>query len=166
MHSAIAALVVSAASILLGYSQASNEACFSGVCDSRGFSKDVVTTSCAFSFYANPSSSVFSPTIISNSRCNNPSFAKMCSSREFLPSVHRTLSPGIRSASIGFTIRAASFTSSSIEPRSDNEETIIEQQQSNPKEPNERLVIIIGGTGFLGTSYSTTRTGYEIYCLF
>ena len=155
MHSTIAALVVSAASILLGYSQATgnNEACVSGVCDSRGllFSKDVVTTSCAFSFYANPSSSVFSPTIISNSRCNNPSSAKICSSRAFLPSVHRTLSPGIRSASIGFTIRAASSTSSSIEPRSDNEETIIEQQQSNPKEPNERLVIIIGGTGFLGT---------------
>jgi len=148
LHSALA--VVSVALLLVSYSQAaSNEGCISGVCGSRGrFSKEVVT-SCAFASCANPSL-VFSPTISSNSR----STKKVCSSRTFLPSVSRKQPPAIRSASAGLTGRAATSTSS-IEPRSENEETVEEQQQqqqqSSPKETNERLVIIIGGTGFLGT---------------
>ena len=146
MHSALA--VVSVALLLVSYSHAGrNEGCISGVCGSRGrFSRDVVT-SCAFASCANPSL-VFSPTISSNSR----STKKVCSSRAFLPSVSRTQPPAIRTASAGLTGRAATSTSS-IEPRSENEETVMEQQQqqSSPKEPNERLVIIIGGSGFLGT---------------
>ena len=147
MHSALA--VVSVALLLVSYSHAgSNEGCISGVCGSRGrFSRNVVT-SCAFASCANPSL-VFSPTISSNSR----STKKVCSSRAFLPSVSRKQPPAIlRSASAGLTSRAATSTSS-IEPRSENEETVMEQQQqqSSPKESNERLVIIIGGTGFLGT---------------
>ncbi len=141
MHPSIAGLVVSAAS-LLGYSRGSNEACFLGMCSGRGF---YVVTSCAF--YANPSS-VFSPT--TKSRCNSPSTKVACSSRAFLPSVYRNKQlPAIRSATAGLLTRRAASTSS-IEPRSENEETVFEQQ-TNPKGPNERLVIIIGGTGFLGT---------------
>jgi len=128
MHPSIAGLVVSAAS-LLGYSRGSNEACFLGMCSGRGF---YVVTSCAFN--ANPSSV----------------FKVACSSRAFLPSVYRNKQlPAIRSATAGLLTRRAASTSS-IEPRSENEETVFEQQ-TNPKGPNERLVIIIGGTGFLGT---------------
>lgn len=139
MHSAT---IVISGLLLVGYVQAA----FYSVCGSRGgFSKDV--TSCAFASHnANPS--VFSPHTRSNSRCDIPS-TKVCSSRAFLPPPP----PAIEYASVGLTGRAATSTSS-IEPRSDNEETAIEQEQSkqsNPSEPNERLVIIIGGTGFLGT---------------
>ena len=130
--------------ILFGSSQASNEGYFSCVYGSRAFPKDVIK-SCAFaSQFANPSL-VFSSTS-SNNRCNLP-YTKICPPRVYLPSACRT-QPPIRSTSVGLTGKAAT---SSIEPRSDNEETAFEQQQSSPKEPNERLVIIIGGTGFLGT---------------
>jgi len=135
--------------MLVAYAQAA----FYSVCGSRGgFSKHVVTSLCAFaSYYANPSSSVFSPPTRSIKRCNLPS-TQLCSSRAFLPSVRRTQKPpAIGYESVGLTGRAA-ISTSSIEPRSDNkEETAIEQEQSNPSEPNERIVIIIGGTGFLGT---------------
>lgn len=123
--------------MLVGYAQAAEglSSSFSSVCG-RGFSKDVVT-SCAFaSNYANPSTSnrcIFASTIL-------------CSSRASLSSSRRTQQPPSRGPLyVGLTGRAATSTSS-IEPRSDSE-----QEQSNPSDPNERLVIIIGGTGFLGT---------------
>ncbi len=132
--------------ILSSSSHASSEEDLLCLYGSRGYSKDAVKSSCAFaSHYANPSS-VISPTP-SLIGCNLP-YAKLCPSR-VQPSVCRTQPPA-RSAYVGLTCRAAISTSSK-DPRSDNKDTAFEQQQSNPNEPTERLVIIIGGTGFLGS---------------
>jgi len=139
MHPAIAGLI-SAAS-LLGYSQGSNEVCFfGGVCGGRRFSKDIVT-SCAFSsYYANPSS-MFTH-LTTKRRFNSPSVKVACSSRAL--SATRSVALGL------LTSRAASTTSIESLPENDDE-PVKEQQQYTRKGLNERVVIIIGGTGFLGT---------------
>lgn len=135
--------------ILLCSSHASSEGYFPCVKGSRGYSKDVVKSSCAFASHnANPSSVISSTSL--NNRCCNLPYTKIFNARVCLPSTCRT-QPPIRSASVGLTGRAATSTSS-IESGSNNEDTAFEQQQqSSPNEPNDRLVIIIGGTGFLGT---------------
>ncbi len=129
--------------ILFGSSHTSSEGYFPRVYGSRGYSKDVIKSPCAFaSHYANPSLSVISSSL--NNRCKLPDTKILNNPRVYFKS--RT-QPPIRSAYVGLTCRDA-ISASSKDPRLDDQDTAF---VSSPKDPNERLVIVIGGTGFLGT---------------